>query len=157
MPSILILCVGKLKEKYIINGAEDFIKRIKKYTNLSIIEIKDEKIGNKADCNFIKLNEGIRLKKTMPQGSYQVALDERGKLFSSIDFSKWLYDTLLFQGKDLTFIIGGALGLSSEIIKEANLVLSLSKMTFPHQIVRLLLLEQIYRGFTIINKEPYHK
>lgn len=147
-----MVCVGKIKEKYLATGVADFTRRISKFTKLEIVEVKDEKIISGPDR--IKEVEGERLLKQIKDTDFVVALDENGKEFDSREFSAWLKRN---QDKHVVFVVGGALGLGNNIKKRANLILAFSMMTFPHQMARLILLEQIYRAFTIIKNIEYHK
>ena len=157
---ISIIAVGKLGEKYLKEGVLDYQKRIGKYCNFDIIEIKDEKNPNNAsdeETQQIKEAEALRIKKKIKKGSTVFVLDIIGNKISSEELAQKL-NSLFLEGKtDITFIIGGSLGVYDELIKEADDTISLSDMTFPHRLTRLILVEQIYRAFKIIKKEPYHK
>lgn len=148
-----IICVGKLKEKYFSDAVEEYQKRLSKYTKLELIEVKDEDF--KEEKRTLALEEE-RILKYLNDKDYVITLEIEGKELSSIEFSKKI-DQILIENSNVTFVIGGSYGLSENIKKRANLHLSFSKMTFPHQLFRILLLEQIYRSYKIINNERYHK
>ena len=157
---ITVLTVGKIKEKYLRDGIAEYAKRLGRYCRLEIIEVADEKTPEQASEAMerqIKDTEGKRLLRYIKDGDYVTALAIDGKMLDSVELSQRL-DALALQGNSsLVFVIGGSLGLSGEVLKRADYRLSFSKMTFPHQLMRVILLEQIYRGFRIINGEPYHK
>ena len=155
-----ICCVGKIKEKYFKGAIAEYQKRLGRYSKLSILEVADEKTiegASEALERQIKDKEGERLLKVLKDDSYVVALAIDGKKYDSVGLAKQL-ETLAVEGKShLQFVIGGSLGLSEQVLKRADLKLSFSDLTFPHQLMRVILLEQIYRSYRIINKEPYHK
>ncbi len=161
MLRIKIISVGKLKEKYLKDGIKEYAKRLSSYCKLSFIELADESIAkansSKAEEDKIKNAEADRIKKHIKQGDYVIALDLKGKLLSSEDLASHI-DKLAITGKsDIVFIIGGSLGLADEILKMSDFRLCFSAMTFPHQLMKLILIEQIYRSFKIIKGETYHK
>lgn len=151
---IKIIFVGRSKEAWLKEQIDEYIKRISRFAKVQLIEVKDEKIlGN--DYDKIKREEGKRIL-SLIKDDFLIALDVNGRAFESEEFA----ETMCNAGKEknnLSFVIGGALGLSDEVLKRANLRLSLSKMTFTNQLVRILLVEQIYRAFTIVNGMEYHK
>jgi len=157
---ITILSVGKLKEKYLKMGIDEFSKRLSKYCKLEIIEVPDEKAPENMSASEeeqVRNKEGEKILKQIKTEAYVVALAIDGKMHASEEFADWIQN-LGVQGKShIAFIIGGSIGLSQEVYQRANEKISFSKMTFPHQLMRLILLEQVYRGFRIINGEPYHK
>lgn len=157
---INLIAVGKIKAKFLKLGLDEFLKRLSRYAKINIIEVGDEKIPvnpSEMELENMKDREAKKILKRIPENSYLIALDKGGKALSSEDLAVWMQN-LMLQGKsNLTFIIGGAMGLDQKIIQSADLVLSFSKMTFTHQMIRLMLLEQLYRGFKIIQGEPYHK
>ena len=157
---ITIIAIGKLKEKYLRDGINEYLKRLQSYAKVEIIELADEKEpynASAAEEEQIKIKEGERIKAKIKPDSYLIALAIEGKQFTSPALAQKI-DSLASSGNShLTFIIGGSLGLSDEILKSADLLLSFSALTFPHQLMRLILLEQIYRSFRIIKGEPYHK
>jgi len=156
---ITIISVGKLKEKYLVEGIKEYSKRLSKYTNLEIIEVNDEHAPenlSKKDMEIIKDKEGKKILSKL-NDSFVITLVIDRKQLSSIEFSNKIEEIKTYHSSNITFIIGGSLGLSNDVISKANFKLSFSKMTFPHQLMRLILLEQIYRSFRISNNEPYHK
>lgn len=158
--NIDILCVGKLKEKYLKDAADEYAKRLLRYCNINIIEVLDEKTSNeqvKALDERVKKLEGERLKKHIHSDAYIITLEIEGTEMSSKALSSHINELGIRGTGRIQFIIGGSLGLSDEIISCSDLHLSFSKMTFPHQLMRVILLEQIYRSFKIISNEPYHK
>ena len=159
MLSIEIICVGKIKEKYLKDALEEYIKRLSKYCKLTITELPDEKIPDKLNINIeneIKTKECNNIINHIKKDSYVIALDLKGKEFSSEEFSKKI-DDLSMQTSHITFIIGGSLGLTQELLNNSNLKICFSKMTFPHQLIRVFLLEQIFRAFKISHNETYHR
>ena len=150
---ISIICLGKSKKKYVELGISEYLKRIPKFYNLEIIELPDVKLTKTNSIEIVKKKEADTILKQIHKDDIVIALDEKGKQFSSVEFSSY-FDRLL--GKNIVFIIGGVYGLASEIRDSANLLLSFSKFTFTHQMIRFLLIEQIYRSFTIINNKKYH-
>ena len=157
---ITLLTVGKIKEKYFKEAIEEYSKRLSRYCRLNIIEVEDEKTPDGASdkfCNQIMSREGERLTNHIPEGAYVIALAIEGKKYDSVDFSEKI-NSLAVNGKsNIVFIIGGSLGIASEIKKRADELISFSDMTFPHQLMRVILLEQVYRAYRIMNNEPYHK
>ncbi len=158
--NINIIAVGKIKERFIREGINEFSKRLSRYCNLKIVEIDDEKAPENLsdkEMEIVKNKEGIKLLSKIPQNSFIISLEIEGKEISSEELSKKMEDLMIGGINDITFIIGGSLGLSQEVRSKADFKLSFSKMTFPHQLMRLILLEQVYRGFKIMKGEPYHK
>lgn len=149
---IKIITVGKIKEKYLKDGINEYLKRMQKYTKIEIIELQDEDF----DINKTLLKEKEKIEKYIKERDYVVTLEIDGEELSSIELSKKI-DNIMLNNSDITFIIGGSYGLHDDIKKRSNFALSFSKMTFPHQLFRLILLEQIYRSFKILNNEKYHK
>ena len=150
---IKIICIGKIKESFFTDAIKEYQKRISKYHQLEIIELEDVGLDDK---KVILKKEEEKLLKVINPKDYIVTLEIEGKELSSIEFSKKIEDTLM-TNSNITFIIGGSYGLSDTIKSMSNYKLSFSKMTFPHQLFRVILLEQIYRAFKIINNEEYHK
>lgn len=157
---ISIVTVGKLKEKYLKQGIAEYVKRLNSYAKIEIFEVPDEKAPeelSEVEMEQVKQKEGERILAKIHQDTYVIALAINGKLKSSEELAENL-DKLATYGKSkVAFVIGGSLGLSDEVLKRADEQLSFSKMTFPHQLMRLILVEQIYRAFRINRGEPYHK
>jgi len=156
---ISIVCVGKLKEKYLIDAIKEYSKRLSKYTQLEIIELPDEKAPDSLSDKDIEIIKDIEGKKIMSKlkDSFVISLAIEGTFLSSEEFAEKIEDIKTYHNSNITFIIGGSNGLSKEVLNSSNFLLSFSKMTFPHQLMRLILLEQIYRSFRINNNQPYHK
>lgn len=158
--NITIVCVGKLKEKYLKAAIDEYSKRLSRYCKLDIIELNDEKTPDNASEKeelIIKEKEGSNILKNIKDNMFVVALAIEGKMISSEELGSFIKDQGVKGNSNIAFIIGGSLGLSKEVLNRADYKLSFSKMTFPHQLMRVILLEQVYRGFRIINGEPYHK
>ena len=159
MVSINVICVGKLKEKYLKDAVLEYSKRLSKYCNLNIIEISDEKLPNKINNSIIdeiKEKECRKILNNIKKDSYIVSLDLKGKEYSSEEFSTKIQDITIKGFSSITFIIGGTLGITNEVLNKSNELICFSKMTFPHQLIRVFLLEQLFRGFKILNNETYH-
>ena len=157
---ITLLTVGKIKEKFYRDALVEYTKRLSRYCSLSITEVADEKTKEQAsdvECAIIKDREGERILKSIREDGYVIALAIDGKNLDSVELSKKIENLALTGKSNLYFVIGGSLGLSDEVMKRADYKLSFSRMTFPHQLMRVILLEQIYRSYRIINHEPYHK
>ncbi len=148
---IKMICVGKIKEKYFTSATDEYLKRLSRYTKLELVEIPDESNAEKA----VNL-EGRKILSRIKDDEYVIALDICGKSISSLEFAKKV-NAALYNHSKLTFVIGGSYGLSTDVKNRANYLLSFSKMTFPHQLFRVILLEQIYRAYKINNNESYHK
>ena len=158
--NISVISVGKLKEKYLKLGIEEFSKRLSKYCKLDLIELEDEKCPenlSEKDMEIVKNKEGQRILSKIKNNSHVIALAIDGKNLSSEELADTISKLAVRGNSHITFIIGGSLGLSDEVLKRADYKLSFSKMTFPHQLMKLILLEQVYRAFRINNNEPYHK
>ena len=157
---ITLICVGKLKETYLSQGVAEYGKRLSRYCTLETIELPDEKTPDHASEaleDSIKRKEGERILKALKEDSYCIALAIEGAMLTSEALADKI-DSLGISGTShITFIIGGSLGLSEEVLKRAEYKLSFSKMTFPHQLMRMILLEQVYRAYRIMNHQPYHK
>lgn len=157
---ITILCVGKIKEDFYRKAVAEYTKRLSSYCRLDVIETADEKTPDSASAALemqIKEKEGQRLLKYIRDDTYVIALAIHGKEFDSLQMSSAIEQLALRGKSSLVFVIGGSLGLSDEILKRADEAWSFSKLTFPHQLMRVILLEQIYRSYRIIQHEPYHK
>ncbi|MEJ6775777.1 MAG: 23S rRNA (pseudouridine(1915)-N(3))-methyltransferase RlmH [Crocinitomicaceae bacterium] len=153
---VKLICVGKTIKTFLKEGEQEYLKRLGHYASIEKIEIPELKNVKKLSKNQIKQQEGQLILNQIKPGEIIVLLDERGNQYGSVDFSKYLQKKFNSGGRGLVFIIGGAYGFSDEIYDKSNDKMSLSKMTFSHQMVRLFFLEQIYRGFTILKGEPYH-
>ena len=159
MLNINIICVGKIKENYLKDAISEYSKRLSKFCNLNITELSDEKLPNKLNdsiINEIKNKECNKIIQAIKKDSYIICLDLKGKELSSEEFSAKLDNIALNFNSSITFIIGGTLGLNQEILSLANEKICFSKMTFPHQLIRVFLLEQLFRAFKISNNETYH-
>jgi len=153
---IAILQTGKTTDKHISEGVEIYSVRLKKYCGFEIITIPELKETRNMPVKEQKIREGKKILQALGKDDFVVLLDERGKEFRTVHFAEWLKSRLQVPGKRLVFVVGGPWGFSEEVNEKAGFRLSLSKMTFPHQLVRLLFAEQLYRAFTIIKGEPYH-
>ncbi len=157
---ITIAAVGKLKERYLKEGISEYTKRLSRFADVDIIEVDDEQAPDSlspAQEAQVKAREAERLLKKVKEGGYIILLDLAGEQTTSEGFAVKLENTMLSGNSHITFIIGGSLGLDQSLIKAANYRICLSKMTFPHQLARLILLEQVYRAFKIMKNETYHK
>ena len=158
--NIQIICVGKLKEKYWQDACAEYMKRLGRYCNIEIVELKESRLpenASPADEENVKKEEGTSILKAIKDGTYVITLEILGKMLDSPQLAEKM-DELALDGKsNIAFVIGGSLGLSAEVSKRSDYKLSFSKMTFPHQMMRVILLEQIYRSFKINRHETYHK
>ena len=157
---ISVLCVGKIKEKFFTDAIAEYSKRLSRYCTLEIIEVQDEKTPDGAGAAIeqkIREKEGERLLSKFKDGCYHIALAIKGKKLSSEELSAKIDELGTHGVGHIGFVIGGSLGLSDEVLKRCDMQLSFSDMTFPHQLMRVILLEQIYRSYRIISGEPYHK
>ena len=152
---IKLLVVGKTSESFLAPLISDYHKRINRFVNFEIIEINNINI-KKANSLEIQKKEGIKILEKVDKKDQMFILDEKGKSYNSIDFSKFIENRMVNSSKNIIFIIGGAYGFSKNIYSRSNSIISLSKMTFSHQIIRLFMVEQLYRALTIINNHPYH-
>lgn len=150
---IKIICIGNLKEKYLQEAENEYLKRLKKYTKLEIIELKEET----QDMNSALAKEKEKIEQHISNNGYIIVLDINGEKLSSLELSNKIQNILATQNKDIIFIIGSSYGIHEDIKNKADLKISFSDLTFPHQLFRIMFLEQIYRSFKIINNEPYHK
>ncbi|MBF0710046.1 MULTISPECIES: 23S rRNA (pseudouridine(1915)-N(3))-methyltransferase RlmH [unclassified Gemella] len=156
---ISIVCIGKIKEKFYKDAINEYLKRLSAYTKLNIIELNDEKVKNENESE-IKLamdKEGKNILSKIKDGQFLVTLEILGNNFSSEELASKINFLALQGSSDIVFVIGGSYGLSDEVKSRSDFALSFSRMTFPHQLMRVVLVEQIYRAFKIIKKEPYHK
>ena len=157
---ITLITVGKIKEKYLKDAIAEYSKRLSKYCKLEVIEVADEKTPDQASENVeqkIRKKEGERILRYVKEDAYVITLEIGGTMLDSVAFAKKI-ETLGVQGKShIIFIIGGSIGLGEDVLKRSDYGLSFSKMTFPHQLMRVILLEQVYRSYRIIEGAPYHK
>ncbi|MBC1322320.1 23S rRNA (pseudouridine(1915)-N(3))-methyltransferase RlmH [Listeria welshimeri] len=158
--NIQIITVGKLKEKYLVQGIAEYLKRLTAYAKVTIVEVPDEKapeVLSDAEMKQVKDKEGVRILAKIPDDAHVIALAIDGKMKSSEEFATDL-DKLATYGKSkVTFVIGGSLGLSEAVLKRSDEQISFGRLTLPHQLMRLVLVEQVYRAFRIVRGEPYHK
>jgi len=158
--NISTISVGKLKEKYLKSGIEEYTKRLGSYTKITEIEVADEKAPeqlSEADMEIVKKKEAERILAKISPDAYVIALAIDGKMKTSEQLAKDIQSLMTYGRSKIVFVIGGSLGLHDEVLKRADEKLSFSKMTFPHQLMRLILVEQVYRAFRIMKGEPYHK
>lgn len=158
--NITIICIGKLKERYWTEAVQEYSKRLSKYCSFTIYELREEKAPDNASAaeeTAVKEAEGKSILKQIKKDAYVIALEIQGKELNSEALAEKIEALGLAGKSDLVFLIGGSLGMSDEVLSRADLRLSFSKMTFPHQMMRVILLEQIYRSFKIIRNETYHK
>lgn len=157
---ITILCVGKIKEKFYSDAVAEYAKRLSKYCKLEIVEVPDEKTPDGASAlveEQIKEKEGKRILEKIKEDAFVCTLEIAGKRLTSEGLAQWMEKLAISGTSHIVFVIGGSLGLHSSVLNRSNMGLSFSDMTFPHQLMRVILTEQIYRAFRIINGEPYHK
>ncbi len=162
MLNIKIICVGKIKEKSLKELCDEYSKRISKYSKIEIIELDDEKIPSNASVAIEEQVKSIESKRIIEKlnkfpNSHVILLDLHGKQLDSLDFSKEIENISTYSNSNIIFVIGGSLGMSNELLNYSNNKICFSKMTFPHQLIRVFLLEQIFRAFKILNNETYHK
>lgn len=156
---IKIIAVGKIKEKYIEDAISEYLKRLSKFTKTEIIEVKDipaKENASESEKAEVKEKEGKEILSKI-NSEYVIALDQKGEMLDSLSFSEKISNIFLNYNSTIAFVIGGSLGLSADVLKRADYTMSFSKLTFPHQLFRVNLLEAIYRSFKIINNEPYNK
>ena len=157
--NITLICVGKIKEAFYRDAVAEYAKRLSAYCSFKVIEVDDEPDTGNSESASVKVRdtEGERILKNIDPGMYVIALEIKGKKADSEKFSRMLSDLFVSGKSDIAFVIGGSLGLSEKVSSGADLKLSFSDMTFPHQLMRVILSEQIYRAFRIMRGEPYHK
>lgn len=158
--NITVICIGKLKETYWTDAIKEYSKRLSKYCTLALNELKEEKMpdnASNAEETAVKEAEGKSILKHIKKDAYVIALEIQGKELTSEALSEKMESLGILGKSDLVFVIGGSIGLSKEVLARADFRLSFSKMTFPHQMMRVILLEQIYRSFKIMRNETYHK
>jgi len=158
--NIKIVTVGKVKDKYLIMGIDEFIKRLKPFAKVNLIEVPDERAPESlspADMEIVKKKEAERILSKIGDDAYVVALAIEGKMKTSEELAAGIESLMTYGRSKMVFVIGGSLGLHDTVYKRADELLSFSKMTFPHQMMKLILIEQVYRAFKIMKNEPYHK
>jgi len=153
---LTVLCVGRTREAFIREGLDKYLRFLRPYAAVELRELREERIEDLRDAPRVRQREAERILKALPPGAAAVALDERGREFTSHEFAEHLNKFLEGGGRDLAFIIGGAMGLDESVTSRAGTVLALSRWTFTHEMARLVLLEQLYRAFTIIKGKTYH-
>ena len=153
---IKLICIGKTGKDFLIAGEQEYLNRLKHYVSIDRIEIPDIKNAKSLSIDQIKELEGKEILSKLQSGDQLILLDENGKLFSSTEFADFLQQKFNQGGKGLVFVIGGAYGFSSEVYEKSISKISLSKMTFSHQMIRMIFFEQVYRAMTILKGEPYH-
>ena len=157
---ITIVCVGKIKEKFYREALSEYAKRLSRYCKFEVMEVADEQTPDKASLaeeEQIKEKEATRILAKLKQDAYVCVLEITGNELSSVDFADWMERVTTHGKSQICFVIGGSLGLHESVLKRADFSISFSRMTYPHQLMRVILSEQIYRAFRIINNEPYHK
>ncbi len=152
---VKFICIGKTGKDFLVAGEQEYLKRLQHYISVERIEIPDLKNAKKLTIDQIKELEGKEILSKI-SGEQIILLDENGKNFSSVEFSQFLQQKFNQGGKGLAFVVGGAYGFSNEVYQQATIKISLSKMTFSHQMIRMIFFEQLYRGMTILKGEPYH-
>ena len=153
---LVLICVGKTKERFVQEGIAKYLRYLKPYVDVELRELKEEKIHDLRDAPLVRKREAEKILKAVSAGSFLCALDERGHEFTSHEFAGFLNDRLESGAREMVFVIGGAMGLDESISERAGKVVALSRWTFTHEMARLVLLEQLYRAFTIIKGKTYH-
>jgi 23S rRNA (pseudouridine1915-N3)-methyltransferase len=151
-----IVCMGKTRERFIQEGIQKYLRYLAPYTGIEMLELREEKIKDLKDAPIIRKKEAEKIFKSIPEGTFLVTLDERGQEFTSHDFAGFLNDIIASGAREMAFVIGGAMGLDEQVTGRANKVIAMSRWTLTHEMARLVLLEQIYRAFTIIKGKTYH-
>ena len=153
---LTLLCMGKTRERFIQEGMGKYLRYLEHYADIGVKELKEEKIADLKDAPLIRKKEAERVFKAVPVDSYLVSLDERGEEFTSHEFAAFLNSQLDSGVREIVFVLGGAMGLDEEVTARSNKTVALSRWTFTHEMARLVLLEQLYRAFTIIKGKTYH-
>ncbi len=151
-----ILCMGKTKERFVQEGIAKYVRYIRPYADIELKELREEKIGELRDAPLVRKKEAERIFKAAPASAHLVSLDERGEEFTSHEFARFLNKQLESGVREMAFIVGGAMGLDESVTGRSNTVMAMSRWTLTHEMARLVLLEQLYRAFTIIKGKPYH-
>ena len=151
-----ILCMGKTHEQFIKDGIEKFLRYLKPYAEVEFQELREEKILDLKEAPKVRKKEALKIEKALPPAAFTIALDERGREFTSLEFAEFLNDAMESGAREMAFVIGGAMGLDETVTAKARTVIALSRWTFTHEMARLVLLEQLYRSYTIIKGRPYH-
>ena len=151
-----IICMGKTRERFVQEGIEKYIRYLKPYAPTEIRELKEEKVNDLKDAPLVRQREAVKIGKALAPGSHIVVLDERGREFTSHEFAEFLNRTMENGIREMAFVMGGAMGLAESVTGSAHTVLAMSRWTLTHEMARLVLLEQLYRAFTIIKGKPYH-
>lgn len=154
---IKLITVGKTKEKHWRLAEDEYVNRIRRYANFSQVVVKEASFGSLKNAKLVRKAEGAEISRKVTSQEFLIALDLSGRQMPSEIFAEFFHQKMLAGGNHITFLIGGPLGLTKDLLKQANLRLALSEMTLPHELAKVVLLEQIYRAFTIINREKYHK
>ncbi len=154
--NLVVICLGKTRERFIQDGIAKYLRYLKPYVDIEVKELREERIHDLKDAPIIRKREAEKIFKAMPSGAFLAALDERGREFTSHDFAHFLNDRIESGIRETTFVLGGAMGLDERITDKADKVIAMSRWTFTHEMARLVLLEQIYRAFTIIKGKTYH-
>jgi len=153
---LVVICLGKTRERFIQEGMTKYLRYLKPYVDIEVKELREEKIHDLKDAPVIRKREAEKISKAMPSGAFLAALDERGREFTSHEFAHFLNDRIESGMRETAFVFGGAMGLDESITERADKVIAMSRWTFTHEMARLVLLEQIYRAFTIIKGKTYH-
>lgn len=153
---LVVICLGKTRERFIQEGMAKYLRYLKPYVDIEVKELREEKIHDLKDAPVIRKREAEKISKAMPSGAFLAALDERGREFTSHEFAHFLNDRIESGMRETAFVFGGAMGLDESITERADKVIAMSRWTFTHEMARLVLLEQIYRAFTIIKGKTYH-
>lgn len=151
-----IICMGRTHEQFIREGIEKYLRYLKPYADVELQELREEKVPDLKDAPRVRQREALKIEKALPQAAYTVALDERGREYTSHEFAGFLNTAMENGSREMAFIIGGAMGLDESVTSRARTVIALSRWTFTHEMARLVLLEQLYRAYTIIKGRPYH-
>ncbi|MDH4164055.1 MAG: 23S rRNA (pseudouridine(1915)-N(3))-methyltransferase RlmH [Nitrospirota bacterium] len=153
---VRVLCMGKTHEQFIKDGIDKYLRYLKPYADAEFLELREEKIQDLKDAPRVRQREAEKIAKALPAAAHVVALDERGREFTSHEFAEFLNKVMESGTREMVFVIGGAMGLDESVTRNARTVIALSRWTFTHEMARLVLLEQLYRAYTIIKGRPYH-